>query len=218
MGTKTTTTAVELVAPADASMREWAETLVARSRAEGVDLVGADGLLTALLRTVLQNGMEVELAEHLGYERNDPSGRGSGNSRNGYSAKTVATEIGDIEQKIPRDRNATFEPLTVPKHVRRLDGLNANVLSLYAKGLTTGEIQAHLVEIYGTDVSRDTISRITDVVIEDMAFSRPLTGVAEPAPRPGLSGRVDRCDRRESPGLAGREPARVRGDRGEYGR
>ena len=165
MGTKTTTTAVDLVAPADASMREWAETLVARSRAEGVDLVGADGLLTALLRTVLQTGMEVELAEHLGYERNDPSGRGSGNSRNGYSAKTVATEIGDIELKIPRDRNATYEPLTAPKHVRRLDGLNANVLSLYAKGLTTGEIQAHLVEIYGTDVSRDTISRITDVVI-----------------------------------------------------
>ena len=179
MGTKTTRTGVELVAPADASMREWAETLVARSRAEGVDLVGADGLLTALLRTVLQTGMEVELAEHLGYERNDPAGRGSGNSRNGYSAKTVATEIGDIELKIPRDRNATFEPLTVPKHVRRLDGLNANVLSLYAKGLTTGEIQAHLVEIYGTEVSRDTISRITDAVIEEMTAwqNRPLDRV-----------------------------------------
>ena len=180
MGTKTTTTkGVELVAPVDASMREWAETLVARSRAEGVDLVGADGLLTALLRTVLQTGMEVELAEHLGYERNDPAGRGTGNSRNGYSAKTVATEIGDIELKIPRDRNATFEPLTVPKHVRRLDGLNANVLSLYAKGLTTGEIQAHLVEIYGTEVSRDTISRITDAVIEEMTAwqNRPLDRV-----------------------------------------
>ncbi len=206
MGTKTTTkAAVELVAPVDASMRDWAETLVARSRAEGVDLVGADGLLTALLRTVLQTGMEVELAEHLGDERNDPAGRGTGNSRNGYSAKTVATEIGDIELKIPRDRNATFEPLTVPKHVRRLDGLNANVLSLYAKGLTTGEIQAHLVEIYGTDVSRDTISRITDAVIEEMTAwqNRPLDRAWFPAVFANLNGgslcrrtRRTRCRRR----------------------
>jgi putative transposase len=125
---------------------------------------------------VLQTGLEVEMADHLGYEPHDRTGRGSGNSRNGYSSKTVATEIGEIELAIPRDRNGSFAPVTVPKHVRRLDGLNANVLSLYAKGLTTGEIQAHLVEIYGTELSRDTISKITDTVIEDMQAwqNRPL--------------------------------------------
>lgn len=157
-------------------MQAFAEELVARSRAEGIELTGTDGLLTALVRSVLQTGLEVEMADHLGYEPHDRSGRGSGNSRNGYSAKTVATEIGEIELAIPRDRNGSFSPVTVPKHVRRLDGLNANVLSLYAKGLTTGEIQAHLVEIYGTELSRDTISKITDTVIEDMQAwqNRPL--------------------------------------------
>ncbi len=157
-------------------MQAFAEELVARSRAEGIELTGTDGLLTALVRSVLQTGLEVEMADHLGYEPHDRSGRGSGNSRNGYSSKTVATEIGEIELAIPRDRNGSFAPVTVPKHVRRLDGLNANVLSLYAKGLTTGEIQAHLVEIYGTELSRDTISKITDTVIEDMQAwqNRPL--------------------------------------------
>jgi putative transposase len=175
MGTKTS---VELV-PADGSMRDWAEQLVARSRAEGVELTGADGLLTALMRTVLQTGLEVEMAEHLGYEPHDPSGRGTGNSRNGSYPKTVSTEIGDIELRVPRDRNASFDPVTVPKHVRRLDGLNANVLSLYAKGLTTGEIQAHLLEIYGTELSRDTVSKITDAVVEEMTAwqNRPLERV-----------------------------------------
>jgi putative transposase len=175
MGTKTS---VELV-PTDGSMRDWAEQLVAKSRAEGIELTGADGLLTALMRTVLQTGLEVEMAEHLGYEPHDPSGRGSGNSRNGSYPKTVSTEIGDIELRVPRDRNASFDPVTVPKHVRRLDGLNANVLSLYAKGLTTGEIQAHLLEIYGTELSRDTVSKITDAVVEEMTAwqNRPLERV-----------------------------------------
>jgi putative transposase len=175
MGTKTS---VELV-PADGSMRDWAQQLVARSRAEGIELTGADGLLTALMRTVLQTGLEVEMAEHLGYEPHDPLGRGTGNSRNGSYPKTVSTEIGDIELRVPRDRNASFDPVTVPKHVRRLDGLNANVLSLYAKGLTTGEIQAHLLEIYGTELSRDTVSKITDAVVEEMTAwqNRPLERV-----------------------------------------
>jgi putative transposase len=175
MGTKTS---VELVSR-DGSMRDWAEQLVARSRAEGIELTGSDGLLTALMRTVLQTGLEVEMADHLGYGPHNPAGRGTGNSRNGSYPKTVATEIGDIELRVPRDRNATFDPVTVPKHVRRLDGLNANVLSLYAKGLTTGEIQAHLLEIYGTELSRDTISKITDAVIEEMLAwqNRPLERV-----------------------------------------
>ena len=158
------------------AMREWAEQLVARARSEGVELTGDDGLLTAMVRQVLQTGLEVELADHLGYEPYDPAGRGSGNSRNGTTPKTVTTEIGDVELRVPRDRNGTFDPQTVPKHQRRLDGLTGNVISLYAKGMTTGDIQAHLLEIYDTEISRETISKITDAVVDDMVAwqNRPL--------------------------------------------
>lgn len=162
-----------------AVMRDWAEELVARARDEGVELTGEGGLLTDLVRQVLQTGLEVELGEHLGYEPYDPAGRGSGNSRNGGYPKTVTTEIGDVDLRMPRDRNGTFEPVTVPKHARRLDGLTGNVISLYAKGLTTGDIQAHLLEIYGTEISRETISKITDTIVEDMVEwqNRPLDRV-----------------------------------------
>lgn len=165
--------------PESPEMREWAEALVERARAEGVSLTGEGGLLTALMGQVLQTGLEVELADHLGYEAYDPAGRGSGNSRNGSYPKTVNTEIGSVELRMPRDRAGTFEPATVPKHVRRLDGLSGNVISLYAKGLTTGEIQAHLEEMYGTSVSRDTVSKITDQIVADMAAwqNRPLDRV-----------------------------------------
>lgn len=160
----------------DGAMREWAEQLVARARAEGVELTGDDGLLTAMVRQVLQTGLEVEMSEHLGYERHDPAGRGSGNSRNGGYAKTVTTDVGDVRLRMPRDRDGTFEPATVPKHQRRLDGLSGNVISLYARGMTTGDIQAHLLEIYGTEISRETISKITDQIVEDMTAwqHRPL--------------------------------------------
>ena len=165
--------------PVGPEMREWAEALVERARAEGVSLTGEGGLLTALMGQVLQTGLEVELADHLGYEAYDPAGHGSGNSRNGGYTKTVNTEIGPVEVRMPRDRAGTFAPATVPKHVRRLDGLSGNVISLYAKGLTTGEIQAHLEEMYGTSVSKDTVSRITDQIVADMAAwqSRPLDRV-----------------------------------------
>src|SRR5205823_3935077 len=167
---------VPLVAGDSPAMREWAEQLVARARAEGVELTGDDGLLTAMVRQVLQTGLEVELADHLGYEPYDPAGRGSGNSRNDSSAKTVTTDVGEVALRVPRDRNGTFDPQTVPKHQRRLDGLSGNVISLYAKGMTTGDIQAHLLEIYGTEISRETISKITDAIVEDMASwqRRPL--------------------------------------------
>jgi putative transposase len=131
---------VPFVAGDTPAMREWAEQLVARARAEGVDLTGDDGLPTAMVRRVLQTGLEVELTDHLGDEPHDPAGRGSGNSRNGTSRKTVTTDVGDVELAVPRDRNGTFEPQTVPKHRRRLDGLTGNVISLYAKGMTTGDI------------------------------------------------------------------------------
>ena len=163
----------------EAAMQDWAELLVERARAEGVELTGDGGLLTGLVRQVLQIGLEVEMADHLGYERHAPEGRGSGNSRNGSSPKRVKTEIGEIDLAVPRDRAGTFEPVTVPKHQRRLDGLSGNVISLYAKGLTTGEIQAHLAEIYDTSVSRETISKITDEIVADMAAwqNRPLDAV-----------------------------------------
>ena len=162
--------------PDAGELRDWAAELVDRARNEGVELTGDDGLLTALVRQVLQTGLEVEMTDHLGYERHDPAGRGSGNSRNGHYPKTVKTEIGEVDLRVPRDRKGSFEPATVRKGQRRLDGLAGNVISLYAKGLTTGDIQAHLAEVYGTEVSRDTISRITDAVVEDMVAwqNRPL--------------------------------------------
>jgi transposase-like protein len=158
------------------SMREWAEELVAQARADGVALTGEGGLLTDLMRHVLQTGLEVEMAEHLGYERGQAPPGGLGNARNGAYDKTVTTEIGEVDLRVPRDRAGTFEPTVVPKFQRRLDGLAGNVISLYAKGLTTGDIQQHLLEIYGTDVSRETISKITDQIVDEMVAwqGRPL--------------------------------------------
>lgn len=162
-----------------ASMDAWAAELVARARDEGVALTGEGGLLTDLMRSVLQRGLEVEMAEHLGYERHAFEGRGTGNSRNGTYPKTVTTEIGEVTLDVPRDRLGTFDPQTVPKHQRRLEGLSSTVISLYAKGMTTGDIAAHLAEIYGTEVSRETISKITDGIVEDMVAwqNRPLEAI-----------------------------------------
>jgi transposase-like protein len=160
-------------------MRAFAEALVDRAWEEGVELTGDGGMLTELMRHVLQTGLEIEMTDHLGYERHDPAGRGSGNSRNGSYSKTLTTEIGEVDLAVPRDRNGTFEPQTVPKHQRRLDGLAGNVISLYAKGMTTGDIQAHLAEVYDTTISRETISKITDTVLADMVAwqNRPLDGL-----------------------------------------
>jgi transposase-like protein len=171
--------ALPLVSAEADGMRAWAEALVDRARSEGVSLTGEDGLLTSMVREVLQTGLDVEMADHLGYEPYESVGRGSGNSRNGAYPKTVRTDVSPVQLRMPRDRQGTFDPVTVPKHVRWLEGLGANVISLYAKGLTTGEIQAHLAEIYDTEVSRETISKITDRVLPDMVAwqSRPLDRV-----------------------------------------
>ncbi len=144
--------------------RRLAEQLLARAREEGVDLVGPEGLLTKVTKSVLEAALGAELTEHLGYEPHEVAGRGSGNSRNGTTPKTIHTDIGPVTLDVPRDREGTFSPMVVPKHQRRLTGFDEAVVSLYAKGLTTGEIQAHLEEIYGAEVSKDTISRITDAV------------------------------------------------------
>ena len=156
-----------------------AEELVARARADGVDLVGPGGLLGDLTKQILETGLEVEMDEHLGYTKHDAAGRDGGNSRNGARSKTVITEVGPVEVDVPRDRDSSFEPAIVKKRQRRLHGVDAMVISLTAKGLTTGEVQAHLVETYGTDVSRETISKITDLVLDDLAEwqNRPLDRV-----------------------------------------
>jgi len=175
--TDTTTTAA---APPEACLDgEVAKDLLARARREGVSLVGPGGLLAGLTKTVLETALEAELTDHLGYEKHDPVGRNGANSRNGARSKTVITEVGPVELDVPRDREGTFEPRIVPKRARRLGGVDELVISLVAKGLTTGEVQAHLAEVYEADVSRETISKITDAVLERMAEwqSRPLDRV-----------------------------------------
>jgi putative transposase len=143
--------------------------LVRLAQEQGLSLTGPDGLLKQLTKTVLETALNEEMTEHLGYEKHDPPGAGTGNIRNGTRAKVVLTDTtGNVEIDVPRDRAATFEPQIVKKRQRRLSGVDEVVLSLYAKGLTTGEISAHFAEIYGASVSKETISRITDKVIDEM--------------------------------------------------
>ena len=165
--------------PARIDQQQLAQELVDAARAEGVELVGPGGLLTGLTKTVLETALEAELSEHLGYDKHDAEGRDGGNSRNGTRTKTVLTEIGPVQIEVPRDRDASFEPVIVRKRQRRLDGIDEIVLSLTARGLTTGEVAAHFEEVYGAKVSRDTISRITDKVLEEMTewAQRPLDAV-----------------------------------------
>lgn len=159
--------------------RSLAEQLVDQARADGKSLVGPDGLLSELTKQILETGLEVEMEEHVGYPKHAAEGRNHGNSRNGTRSKTVITEIGPIELDVPRDRDGTFEPETVRKGQRRLDGVDSMVISLTAKGLTTGEVEAHLAEVYSTNISRETISKITDRVLGELADwqNRPLDRV-----------------------------------------
>ena len=161
------------------STEELAAELLARADGDPVRLVGPGGLLGELTKRVLEAALEAELTEHVGYEAYDRAGHHSGNSRNGSRSKTVITDIGPIEIDVPRDRAGTFEPVMVPKRKRRLGGVDEMVLSLSAKGLTHGEISAHLEEIYGTKVSKETVTRITDQVLETMTEwqNRPLDPV-----------------------------------------
>jgi len=154
--------------------------LVRQARDAGVALTGPNGLLKQLTKTVIEAALDEEMIDHIGYEKHDPIGRNGGNSRNGTRSKTVITDAcGPVEIDVPRDRDGTFEPQLVKKRQRRLTDLDQMVLSLFAKGLTTGEISAHLQEVYGASVSKDTISRITDRVIDEMNqfWSRPLEKV-----------------------------------------
>ncbi|MEQ7011412.1 IS256 family transposase [Actinopolymorpha sp. B17G11] len=158
-----------------------AAAMVAQARERGLALTGPDGLLKLFTKNVLETALGEEMTEHLGHEKNrvEPD-RESANIRNGTRKKTVTSEAaGEVEIEVPRDRESTFEPKIVKKRQRRLTGVDEIVLSLYAKGLTTGEISAHFTEIYGASVSKETVSRITDKVIEEMNdwASRPLEPV-----------------------------------------
>jgi putative transposase len=175
----TETTDRQISGATAAADEELIRQLTERAQAEGLQLTGEGGLLGRLTKMVIEGALEGEMEAHLGYGKHDPAGRDGGNSRNGRRAKTVTTEVGPVEIEVPRDRDGSFEPRIVAKRKRRLNGVEEMVLSLSAKGLTHGDISAHLAEIYGASVSKQTISTITDKVIEQMTEwqNRPLDAV-----------------------------------------
>jgi len=158
---------------------ELADQLLGRAQEQGAELLGPDGLLSQVTKAVLERALAEEMTGHLGYEKHDPAGRGSGNSRNGTTAKTVLTDVGAVDLAVPRDRAGSFEPRIVRKGQTRLEGFNERIIALYARGMTTRDIRAHLREMYDVDVSADLISRVTDGVLEELAEwqSRPLDAV-----------------------------------------
>jgi transposase-like protein len=147
--------------------------------AEGLELLGPDGILTELTSRIMNRALDAELTDHLGYERGDPVGRGSGNNRNGSTPKTVLTDAGAVPVEVPRDRNGSFEPKLVAKHQRRLDGFNDLVIGLVARGMTVRDVRAHLAEAYQVEISPEQISKITDAVLPELRAwqSRPLDAV-----------------------------------------
>lgn len=155
------------------------DALLADAEASGTPIDGPDGLLAQITKSVLERALDVEIADHLGYEHGDPAGNGSGNSRNGHGRKTVLTTAGPVDLEVPRDRNGTFNPQIVPKRKRRLGQVEDMILSLYARGMSTRDITEHLSEVYGASVSAATISRVTDVVVDEIAAwqSRPVDPV-----------------------------------------
>lgn len=150
--------------------------LMARVDEEGLDLLGPEGVLTELTSRIMNRALEAEMTEHLGYERGDPAGWGSGNHRNGGYPKTVLTDAGGIPIRVPRDRDGSFAPQLVPKHQRRLAGFNDLVIGLLARGMTVRDIQAHIAEVYQVEISPELVSRITDAVLPELREwqSRPL--------------------------------------------
>lgn len=169
-------TALPAVPVRPPDIAQLAQDLVSSASDRGIALTGEGGLLTALTKQVLQSALEAEMVHHLGYDKHNPSGRGSGNSRNGTTPKTVTTEIGQLSVDVPRDRQGTFEPQIVRKHQRRLTGFDEAVISLYGKGMTTGGIAEHLEEVDDTTISRDLVSTVTEKVTKEMREwqSRPL--------------------------------------------
>jgi transposase-like protein len=150
-----------------------------RGCSEPKDIVGEHGLLKQLQKRLVERALQGEMTAHLGYEPHAPEGHGSGNSRNGKGTKTVQTDAGQFEIEVPRDREGSFEPQLVKKRQRRLSGFDDKVVALYARGLSTREIQAELESIYGVEVSPTLISNVTDVVVEELQAwqSRPLSAL-----------------------------------------
>ncbi len=155
------------------------DSLLADAKAVGTPIDGVDGLLNQMTKAVLERALQAEMTYELGYERDDPAGAGSGNSRNGTSQKTILTTNGPVTIEVPRDRNGEFEPRIVPKRARRLGQIDEMILSLYARGLTTRDIEAHLLEVYGVRASRELISNVTDVVNDEVEIwrNRPVDEV-----------------------------------------
>jgi transposase-like protein len=182
------TETLDPMAATEVDQKQLAEQLLAQAKEQGVELMGPNGLLNQLTKNVLETALDAEMTEHVGYEKHDSVGRGSGNSRNGTRSKTVLTEIGQVEIEAPRDTDSSFAPQIVKKRQRRLTGIDEIVLSLTAKGLTTGEVAAHFHDIYGATVSKDTISA------DYRQGRRGNDRVAEPATRP----RAVSTERRES--------------------
>ena len=140
------------------------------------DLIGENGLLKQLTKLLVEKALEAEMAEHLGHNKHEPVANPAGNTRNGKSRKTLKGDFGELPIEIPRDRHSTFEPQIIPKHQTRWAGFDEKILSLYARGMTVREIQSHLEEIYGTEVSPSLISSVTDAVVEEVKTwqARPL--------------------------------------------
>lgn len=153
--------------------------MLADAQTAGTPIDGVDGLLNRMTRAVLERALQTEMTHHLGYERDDPAGAGTGNSRNGSSTKTVSTTNGPVTITVPRDRNGEFEPRIVPKRRRRVGQIDELVLSCYARGMSTRDIEAHLLEVYGVHASREMVSTITDVVNDEIEIwrNRPVDEV-----------------------------------------
>lgn len=156
--------------------RQALDDMLAKVKADGLRLTGPGGFLTEMVASVLERGLATGLDEHLGYGRHEAAGRGSGNSRNGSTPKTVLTEIGPVPVKVPRDRAGSFTPQLLPKRQRQAGGLSEVIISLYAGGMTVRDIGHHLHRVYGTEISHDTISKVTDGVLEEVKAwqTRPL--------------------------------------------
>lgn len=143
------------------------------------DLIGDNGLLKQLTKALVERAMKAEMTAHLGYDKHDPAGKKSGNSRNGKSKKTIKGEFGNMEIAVPRDRNSTFEPVIIPKGETRFTGFDDKIISMYARGMTTRDIQAHLHEMYGVEISPTLVSQVTDAITEEITLwqNRPLEEV-----------------------------------------
>jgi len=153
--------------------------LMSRVDEEGLELVGPDGVLTEITSKIMNRALEAEMSDHLGYERGDPAGEGSGNNRNGHSAKTVLTDAGAIPLKIPRDRNGEFDPALVPKHQRRLGGFNDLICGLMSRGMSTRDICDQMADTYQVNISAELVSKITDAIMPEVRawLTRPLDAV-----------------------------------------